>query len=81
MSLDLGAIRQRLNATTPGTWEWPADHSDIFTVVAWTESNGGEAHDIHCETEADAEFVANAKNDISLLLEEVERLNALLSRQ
>src|SRR5690242_7775186 len=84
--LDLTPILKRLNTATPGPWEWPADHCDIFTVVAWPEGDSygtkgsGTPNDIHCSTEQDAEFVGSAKRDIADLLQEVYRLRSLVRK-
>ena len=85
--LDLTPILNRLNAATPGQWEWPAEHADIFTVVAWTagepyaDKGYGTPRDIHCSTEEDAEFIGYAKRDIAALLQEVYRLRVLVRKQ
>ena len=79
----LAAVRQRCDATTKGPWvSWVEgrDHSAGETVITRGEFDEGE-EDLYLfgGTVADYDFVANAKQDIPLLLDEIERLLKLLA--
>ena len=89
-TLDLAAIRERAEAATPGPWEWQppsgeawpiADESLLspgtgeYVLVGW----GYDASGIDGET-ADREFIAHAREDIPALLDEIDRLNAIIQR-
>lgn len=73
----LEAIRDRLHAATPGPWE-QGHHWD---ASEWIKGGSGgrkfrPASDTSYEwipTAADAEFIANAPEDIAFLLELVHR--------
>ena len=80
----LAAIRERLNAATPGPWEFdsycrvlaPPAHLDdaehYGNIVAWVPAWHG---DTACKPHDDnAELIANAPADLAWLLAEVERL-------
>jgi hypothetical protein len=88
-ALDLDAIRARADAATEGPWITSTDtsgvdNSEIYAEAAWFEEDGhryygrrliavgGEGN----LNEADAEFIAAAREDIPALLGEVERLRA-----
>jgi hypothetical protein len=82
----LAEIEKRCAAATPGPWEWPADHCDRFTVVAWSDGpRWGTPRDVtvqpegrtYAQAEADAAFVARARTDVPDLVAEVRRLRAV----
>ncbi|GAB2696663.1 hypothetical protein [Kitasatospora kifunensis] len=74
------AIRAREQAATPGPWTVEWDHDDVsdqpFPVslgpIGYLEHHG--ERDV-----ADAEFIAHAREDVPLLLAEVDRLRAELA--
>lgn len=77
----IAEIRAREQAATPVTWTitqmlYPCivDEGDTgFDVRATGE---GASWGAHCDAEADADFIAHARQDVSDLLAEVERLRA-----
>ncbi len=67
-------ITARHEAATAGPWEVsPAGHifSDPLKPIAFVGGNDNQA-------DADAAFIAHARQDIPFLLDEIERLNAQL---
>lgn len=78
--IDLKAIRDRLNAATPGEW-----HSYANTVpVGYAKGNDVRVgldnficRDASC---ADMKFIANAKQDIAALIEAVEERDRALNK-
>jgi hypothetical protein len=83
---DIVAIKQRLLLATNGNWYYfqeGRDHTSgssfIMTNVPnradWHNSNRGEDFYINGATHADNEFIAHARQDIPMLLGEIERLN------
>jgi hypothetical protein len=84
--LDLDAIRARADAATPGPWAKPFC-TDAPGDEGWWINNGrvgteeysiGLTMAYNPRAEADATFIAAARADIPALLDEVERLRALL---
>ena len=78
-------IRERLQATTPGAWKiWEPDDDyfgdDSSTVVTGCgqyiaqTSYDGLSHTIRKTMAADAAFIAHAKEDITYLLDQIEKL-------
>ena len=74
----LEEIRQRAEAATPGTWK-TVTHEEYSTVDV--DEQGGENIAMVGSAIADADFIANAREDIPHLLSEVDRLNALHKRE
>src|SRR5574344_342258 len=74
----LEEIRQRTEAATPGTWK-TVTHEEYSTVDV--DEQGGENIAMVGSAIADADFIANAREDIPYLLSEVDRLNALHKRE
>lgn len=74
MSLDLAAIRARAQAATPGPWvrqEWPPTQIDVADGVLIYDDNNLK--------DADAAFIAHARQDIPALCDRVEALERMLS--
>lgn len=75
---EIEAIRKRAESATEGPWKWDGDSltyrkHGMLDPIVWANQYG----DITVE-EPDAEFIANAREDIPKLLAEVEALrNAL----
>jgi hypothetical protein len=61
----LKEIRARCEAATPGPWGVRIDKDSLFPV----QYSGWVGYE-----NADAEFIANAREDIPMLLAEIERL-------
>ena len=84
-SLDLAAIRQRVEKATEGPWNTGFDYEKndpivlapgyIEHTIDYTLTEGGLEHG-----KADAEFIAHAREDIPALLDEIDRLNATIQR-
>jgi hypothetical protein len=81
--IDLGAIKSRLAAATPGPWE-------AYSAMCCPDMGGVSgpkgsvcAHQVgrygHPMTIEDAEFVAAARADVETLVAEVERLRSRFS--
>lgn len=64
MALDREAIRRRLEAATPGPWEYQG-LGEITSATGFITTDA-EAHD--------GPFIAHAREDVPALLAEVERL-------
>ena len=88
---DIVAIKYRLWSATGGNWYYfqeGRDHesgsSFIMTNVPnredWRNANRGEDLEIIGATHADMEFIAHARQDIPILLAEIERLKALINK-
>ena len=85
-TLDLEPIKERLAAATPGPWDFHVLPQSVGITVATIHSEQGPREkrwtaDLPPEiggvgTEKDAEFIANAPEDIAALIAEVERLRA-----
>ena len=84
----MAAIKARLLNATGGNWFYfleGRDHesgsSFIMTKVEkredWRNPNRGEDFEISGATHADMEFIAHARQDIPMLLAEIERLKSL----
>lgn len=83
--IDLDAIRARAEAATPGPWvtDWDAGYvvQSALSLVADVHGEPVRADDPldYDDTgQPDAEFIAHARVDIPMLLDEIERLRALL---
>lgn len=84
MGLDLDPIKERLAEATPGPWDFHVLPQSVGITVATIHSEHGPREtcwtvDFPPEiggmgTEKDAEFIANAPEDIAALVAEVERL-------
>ena len=80
----LAAVRQRCESATKGIWISSVegrDHPLGGETLIIRENNGQREEDLYLfgGTVADYDFVANAKQDIPLLLDEIERLLKLLA--
>lgn len=82
--LELAEIRRRSEAATPGPWKAfieGRDHESGSDFIATGEgASRGEDIELSGATPADFDFIANARQDIPKLLDEIERLRALLKK-
>lgn len=88
--LDLDGIKTREAAATKGPWHAPglgevhSDHDNGIYVRITRDRATGESEDdcIVCDYcgDADADFIAHARQDIPALIAEVERLEAEVAR-
>lgn len=79
---DLAEIRGRCDQATPGPWvsyvegrDHTSGSSFIMTGTAETQSQDIE---LSGATVADQDFVANARQDVPRLIEEIERLKRIV---
>jgi hypothetical protein len=75
---ELDAIRQRLAAATPGPWESFVEDRDHECGSNFIRTGGVDDIEPIGATAADQDFIAHARQDIPRLLEEIERLKALI---
>lgn len=83
--LDLGPIKEREARAMRGPWAWdgkvwdydPENEAPWLVSIHTTTDEPVISGQPNCE-ELDADFIANARTDIPLLVAEVERLRALL---
>lgn len=87
--IDIDAIRARAEAATPGPWEWNTerfkggwsgitgkDNAEILFPNHCNDGDDGYAWFEDFPNDADAAFIAHAREDIPALLAEVDRLTA-----
>lgn len=78
--LDLGPIKDRLAAASPGPWQWFGNESAAGTTYGVLSTNGQALLEIRqadrFPIEADLRLVANAPADLAALVAEVEWLRA-----
>lgn len=72
----LEEIRERADNATEGTW-YHINMGDVFLDISSTATGVETARSYKTE---DAIFIANARDDIPLLLAEIERLQEIISR-
>jgi hypothetical protein len=79
---ELREIRARLEAATPGPWRPMIEGRDNQSGSSFIMVGDGETReedinvtrDTHMVSDADLEFIAHARQDVSRLLDEVKRL-------
>jgi hypothetical protein len=75
---ELGEIRQRCDAATPGPWKSfieGRDHtSGSSFIMTGSGQNRGNDIELSGATAADQDFIAHARQDIPRLLDEIARL-------
>ena len=77
----LTLVRKRCDAATPGPWISyieGRDHTSGDSVIVRGENGSEEDLYVIGATVADQDFVAYARTDIPLLLDEIERLRKIL---
>lgn len=91
--INIEAIRQRTEAACPGPWQKYNGNEGTEYAPLWAVANDAYhnppanedepwiAVDVHTGIEADAEFIAHARQDIPALIAEVERLRARLAAE
>jgi hypothetical protein len=82
---ELEAIKRRVDATQPAPWKSfveGRDHTSGSSFIRTGEgSNCGEDIELTGATPADQDFIAAARQDIPLLLDEIRVLRAMLKQQ
>ncbi len=77
----LEEVRRRCEAATPGPWisyVEGRDHTSGDSVIVRGPEGSEEDLYVIGGTAADQDFIAHARQDIPLLLKEIERLQSLL---
>ncbi len=80
---DLEQMRKRCEAATIGPWEAPIEGVDFNggeTVIIRGPNREGDDLNIIGGTVADYKFVAHAREDIPLLLDEIIRLRKIVDK-
>ncbi len=79
---ELIKIEKRCNATTPGPWKAYIEGRDHTSgcnfIMTGHEGNRGEDLELDGARVEDYDFIANAKQDIPILIEEIRRLKRIL---
>ena len=70
---ELAEIRKRAEAATPGPWKAFVEDRDFQSGSSFIQTQGEDIELIGA-TEEDYDFIANARQDIPKLLDEIERL-------
>ncbi len=66
--LDLPAIKKLCEAATPESWTWGYNGSHFYVLM----SEGMDLKQLWLKSEADAEFIAQARTLVPQLVEELE---------
>lgn len=82
---ELDRIEARARAATPGPWVSfveGRDHTSGSSFIKTRSAAGARGADIELSgaTAADQDFIANARHDIPVLLDEIRRLRAELMK-
>ena len=80
----LNAIKERVAKATTGPWDINRNSDDdVFVTDIWFDGEDGGHVEIHGDTVAssiyNAEFIAHAREDVPMLIEEIEKLREALS--
>ncbi len=82
---ELNAIERRVRATQPPPWRSFVEGRDHTSGSSFIRTGDdacrGEDIELSGATAADQDFIAAARQDVPLLLEEVRALRALLAQQ
>ena len=70
---ELSAIRQRAEKATKGPWKAFIEGRDMQCGSSFIQTQGEDIELIGA-TEADIDFIANARQDVISLLDEIEKL-------
>lgn len=87
--MNIEAIRARIEAATPGPWEWNKsrfyngysgitgkDNAEVLFPNHCNDGDDGAAWFEDFPNDADRDFIAHAREDIPTLIAEIERLQA-----
>ncbi len=77
--LDIQAAKQWCEAATDGPWEADEDEKTHAMVVYQPESGSPVVYDGECLSDADAEFIAHAREDLPAALEALEEAQGKLA--
>jgi hypothetical protein len=70
---EITAMRERLVQTTPGPWTSLVEGRDFLSGSSFIQTAGDDV-ELAGATIADQDFIAHARQDMALLLDEIERL-------
>ena len=70
---ELAEIKKRTESATKGPWKAYIEDRDFQCGSSFIQTQGGDI-ELTGATEADYDFIANARQDIPKLLDEIERL-------
>ena len=80
-STEMEAISARCDVATPGPWKSFIEGRDHTSgnsfIMTGTHDTRGNDIDLFGATAADQDFIANARQDIPQLIDEIERLRRL----
>ncbi len=84
-NIDLNAIIERCNQVRQDTWTAYIEgvtHTSGSSFIMVTDKNGNRKRDLEVigATNDDLEFIAHAKQDIPLLIAEIEHLKSMLPK-
>lgn len=84
-NIDLNAIIERCNKVTQDTWTAYIEgvtHTSGSCFIMVTDKSGNRKQDLEVigATNDDLEFIIHAKQDIPLLIAEIEYLKSMLSK-
>jgi hypothetical protein len=77
---EIDDIRERLAASSPGPWKDYLEARDKFSGSDFIMTGGEDIYVIG-GTAGDFAFIAQARDDIPRLLDEIDRLKAMLSSE
>ncbi len=92
MSIDLEAVKGRLDRATEGPWYWEFIHpgyllmqgtpaeAEWVVLDAQVEKGGNDASIVFAGNKGDKDFIAHARTDIPNLIMEIERLQHALNK-
>ena len=75
---ELSAIRERAEKAAKGPWKAFIEDRDFECGSSFIQTQGDDI-ELTGAAEADYDFIANARQDIPKLLDEIDRLRALIS--
>lgn len=73
----IGELRRLLQQVAPGPWVSLVEGRDHSSGSSFIKT-GGEDIELSGASASDQDFIARARQDVPLLLDEIERLRALL---
>jgi len=73
---EIANIRKRCEAASPGPWRSCLEKRDKFSGSDFIQTPNDDMYISGCG-EADYDFIANARQDIPMLLSEIDRLRSI----
>lgn len=75
---ELVKIEERANSARVGPWKAYIEGRDHESGSSFIEASDGEQMEIIGATNADYDFIANARTDVIELIKEIRRLNSII---